>query len=73
MTTTRRFRTNINCGSCVARVSPFLNKEPSISRWAVDTGKAEKVLTVEGENFTAETVRSAIERAGYRVIDEIPA
>ena len=47
--TVQRYRTNLNCGSCVAAVKPYLDSDPAIRRWAVDTADPDKVLTVEGD------------------------
>ena len=40
-----RFKTNINCGGCVASVKPHLDNADGIWHWEVDTTK-DKVLTV---------------------------
>ena len=70
MTTTRRFKTNLRCGGCVAAVRPHLDREPGVGRWAVDIASPDKTLTVEGE-APAEAVRAAVARAGYRVLGEV--
>jgi hypothetical protein len=31
------FKTNINCGGCVAKVTPKLNETEGICHWSVDT------------------------------------
>ncbi|WP_304234242.1 heavy-metal-associated domain-containing protein [Jiulongibacter sediminis] len=61
----QQFKTNINCGNCVKTVSPFLNKLEEVDEWKVDTDNPNKILTVEGEDFTAEEIISAIKEAGY--------
>lgn len=73
MTTTLRLKTNLNCQSCVATVTPHLNAEPAISRWHVDTSTPDKVLTAEGERLAQETVRAAVARAGFQVLGTLPA
>src|SRR4051812_14841656 len=70
---TMRFRTDLNCGSCVAAVTPLLDGERSIEHWHVDTQAPEKVLTVEGERVSADQVRSLVAQAGFRVIEEMDA
>jgi copper chaperone len=37
-----QFKTNINCGNCVSKVSPFLNQVEEIENWKVDTSIPEK-------------------------------
>ncbi|KPM49267.1 heavy-metal-associated domain-containing protein [Jiulongibacter sediminis] len=61
----QQFKTNINCGNCVKTVTPFLNKLEEVDEWKVDTDNPDKILTVEGEIFTAEEIISALKEAGY--------
>jgi copper chaperone len=61
-----QFKTNINCGGCVAKVTPFLNAENEIKNWSVDTQNPSKVLTVETENLTDERVREIVRNAGFK-------
>jgi copper chaperone len=49
-----QFKTNINCGNCVSKVTPFLNQVEEIENWKVDTSIPEKILTVEGEDLSSE-------------------
>jgi copper chaperone CopZ len=70
---TMQFRTNLNCGSCVAAVTPLLDGERAIEHWHVDTQVPEKTLTVEGERVSADRVRSLVAQAGFRVIVEMDA
>ena len=53
---TLKFKTNINCAGCLAKVSPFLNAEQSIEKWEVDTSIPEKILTVETDETNADRV-----------------
>src|SRR2546421_11886028 len=68
---TKQFRTNLNCGNCVAAVTPYLNADAAIKSWRVDTASPDKVLTVEGDTVTADEVESLVSRAGFRVLGEI--
>jgi hypothetical protein len=59
----------------VAKVTPFLNAEPSIERWDVDIKDPRKLLTVSGPSISADIVRHAVEKSGFRVLgsaDEAP-
>jgi copper chaperone len=60
-----QFKTNINCGGCVARVTPVLNQHEEIKEWNVDTQNPDKVLTVKTENMAEEEVRSLVKKAGF--------
>lgn len=42
-----QFKTNINCGGCIASVKPHLDKAEGICHWEVDTANKDKVLTVK--------------------------
>jgi len=70
MTTTRRFKTNLRCGGCVAAVKPHLDREPGVARWEVDVASPDKTLTVDGD-APAEAVKGAVARGGFRVLGEI--
>ncbi len=71
MTTTQKYRTNLNCGSCVAAVRPHLDGDPTIRRWAVDTTNPNKVLTVEGDDVSAAAVERHVADAGFKVLGKI--
>ena len=59
-------KTNILCGSCVAKVTPTLNETVGEANWKVDTLNPKKVLTVTTENLDEEQVIQAVEKAGYK-------
>lgn len=69
--TVLRYKTNLNCGSCVAAVKPFLDNDPAIRRWAVDTADPNKVLTVEGDGVSAELVERDVASAGFKVLGRV--
>ena len=43
---TLKFKTNIECPSCEARVKPFLDKKEGIVSWQVDTDHADRKSVV---------------------------
>ncbi len=61
-----KLKTNIMCGSCIAKVTPVLNEEIGEGKWSVDTTGALKVLTVTNENIAENDVIKAVEKAGYK-------
>lgn len=67
-----KFKTNINCSGCVAKVTPFLNSTEGIQHWEVDTNIPEKVLTVQSAGITSEQVIATIQKAGFK-IEVLPA
>lgn len=70
MTTTKQFRTNLRCGSCVATLKPHLDSAPGIESWDVDIASPNKTLTVAGD-VPAGAVKEAVAKAGYQVLNEI--
>lgn len=65
-----QFKTTINCGGCVAKVTPHLNSNSEIKNWNVDINNPEKILTVETESLQQEEVKGIIEKLGFKA-DEI--
>lgn len=61
-----KFKTNINCGGCVANVTPFLSKEEGICEWNVDTTNPQKVLTVSTDKLSEAEVIKIVQEAGYK-------
>lgn len=59
-------KTNIMCGSCVAKVTPVLNETAGPANWKIDTQNPKKILTVTTENLNEEAVIKAVEKAGYK-------
>ena len=64
---TVQFKTNINCGGCVAKITPKLNEAKGIVTWNVDTGNPNKVLTVQTDNLPKESVIEIVKRAGFSI------
>ncbi|MFT7362513.1 MAG: copper chaperone [Algoriphagus sp.] len=62
---TQKFKTNINCGNCLAKVTPILNAEPKIKSWEVDLKSDDRLLTVESEDMSAEDVFKTVIKAGF--------
>jgi copper chaperone len=62
-----KFKTNINCTGCVAKVAPFLNDAEGICHWDVDTETQDKILSVHSDGITEEEVMRTIEEAGFRI------
>ncbi|AYQ32060.1 MULTISPECIES: heavy-metal-associated domain-containing protein [Runella] len=65
---TLQFKTNINCGGCIAKVTPFLNQVEEIEDWRVDTANPDKILTINGEELSSELILETIEKAGFTAI-----
>ncbi|AXG74701.1 copper chaperone [Flavobacterium arcticum] len=62
-----KFKTSINCGGCVARVTPLLNDVAGIEQWSVDTDNPDKILTVKLEGATRDEVITTVKKAGFTI------
>ena len=63
---TIELKTNIMCGSCIAKVTPTLNEVIGEGNWKVDTLNPKKVLTVTSEDLDQTQVIEAVQKAGYQ-------
>ena len=61
-----KFKTNINCGSCIKSVTLFLNEAVGEENWKVDTANSDKILTVETTEEVADVVE-AVTDAGFKI------
>lgn len=63
-----KFKTNIDCGNCVAKVKPFLDKVEGMDNWSVDTDNPNKILTTEvSEQTTRQQIIDAVENVGFDI------
>ena len=63
---TLKFKTNVNCGGCIATVTPHLNQVKGIVKWSVDTANPMKILTVEATGLNPEVIIEVMKVAGYK-------
>jgi len=59
-----KFKTNIMCGNCQAKVAPFLNEEERIAGWKVDLTSEDRILEVETD-LSEEEVIEVVEESGF--------
>lgn len=62
---TLQFKTNINCTSCIATVSPELSFKDKIKDWSVDVTSPDKTLTITTDYNEIE-VKEILEKVGYK-------
>ncbi|WP_165023281.1 heavy-metal-associated domain-containing protein [Dysgonomonas sp. ZJ279] len=65
--TTFTFKTTINCGGCVAKVTPVLNASKGIESWTVDTENKDKVLSVTSNGITEKEIIDTVQKAGFKI------
>ena len=59
------FKTNIQCGNCLSKVSPKLNEHSGIHTWQVDLQDPDRTLTVETNALNPEDIQKAVLKAGF--------
>lgn len=62
-----QFKTNINCGGCVASVKPHLDNADGVFNWEVDTTNKDKVLTVKSEGIAEQEIIETVQKAGFKI------
>ena len=61
-----QFKTTINCGGCLAKVTPHLDSNPGIKSWDVDINNPDKILSVEAEDLEQHEVKAIVENLGFK-------
>ena len=64
---TLKFKTNINCSGCVAKITPFLNESKGIRNWSVDTENEDKILSVHSDGIAEAAVIQKVQEAGFKI------
>ena len=62
------FKTNINCGSCITKVTDTLNDLVGEDNWEVETTTPIKLLTIDNEAISGSTISEALGKIGYSAI-----
>lgn len=64
---TFKFKTNLKCGNCVAKVKPQLDEAKEIVEWSIDLKDPERILTVElEETGDVAGIEKILADAGYK-------
>jgi copper chaperone len=63
-----RFKTTINCGSCIARVKGTLDELLGQGNWQVDTSSEDKLLETPNDSFDKEELIFRLAELGYAAI-----
>lgn len=62
-----QFKTSINCGGCVAKVTPLLNNAEGVDSWSVDTVNPDKILSVTVDGIDENAVIDTVKKAGFKI------
>ena len=60
-----KFKTDIKCMGCVAKVTPHLNETIGQENWELDITNPSKILTVKGES-NENKIKEALQKAGFK-------
>lgn len=60
-----KFKTNIKCSACVAKVTTPLNETVGEGKWSVDLTHPSKTLSVKGD-VDETKMKEALENVGYK-------
>jgi len=63
---TIKLKTNINCGGCLASITPTFSKWEEVKSWKVDIANPDKVLTVETESLEGQQIIDKLASIGYK-------
>ncbi len=63
---TIQFKTNINCGGCVAKATPVLDQVAGAHNWSVNTTTPEKILTITSDAAAPDVVIKSLQTAGFK-------
>jgi copper chaperone len=61
-----QFKTNLNCGGCVAKVKSDLDHTEGICEWSVDTNDNNKILTVQSQGITEDEIIAIVKSKGFK-------
>lgn len=62
-----KFKTNLKCNNCVAKVKQQLDETSEIKSWSIDLKNPDRILTVEGsDEGIVPLVERILAAAGYR-------
>ena len=60
------FKTNINCGGCVAKVKPALDSADGISAWNVDIDNQDKILSIHSNGISHREIIELVREKGFK-------
>ncbi|ABG60565.1 heavy-metal-associated domain-containing protein [Cytophaga hutchinsonii] len=68
---TLHFKTDVNCSSCIATVSPELEFKDKIQDWSIDITNPDNILTITTD-YTEAEVKEILEKVGHKA-EPVPA
>lgn len=62
-----RFRTNIMCGGCIAKITPVLDGAEGVASWSVALETPDRVLTIVPNGIGEEELLQMVRAAGFTI------
>ncbi len=62
---TLHFKTDVNCSSCIATVSPELEFKDKIENWSIDITNPDNILTITTD-YTEEEIKEIFNKVGHK-------
>ena len=63
-----KYKTNINCGSCVSKVQKNLDELVGVDNWKVDTNHPDKILTIKNTKVDKKALVDIVSTLGYSIV-----
>lgn len=63
---TLKFKTNLNCSGCVAKVQNDLDNAAGKNQWEVDTNNPDKILSINNSALKEATVVEILKKKGFK-------
>lgn len=62
---TLKFKTNLKCSGCVAKVKAQMDQAAEIAEWTVDLNSPDRILTVELKSGEPALIAEIFKKNGY--------
>ena len=63
-----KFKTSIKCNGCNEKVGPELNATHGIEKWEVDLTHPDRILTVEMDSDSDQSIVDSVKRVGFEIV-----
>ncbi len=61
-----KFKTNLNCNNCVAKVQNDLDNVAGVNQWEVDINNPDKILSINNTDVKTATVVEILKKKGFK-------
>ncbi|MEM9824721.1 MAG: hypothetical protein AAF985_26775 [Bacteroidota bacterium] len=61
------FKTNINCENSIRTLMVFIDNNPKIRSWSVDTSTVDNLLHIQCLDLGPDDIITLVQKAGFRI------